>query len=130
MSKFLTQLEASLLDDDVVWELDSPLVYESDFLKETITVPKGFQTDFASVPRFIPIASNTLLDKSHRESVIHDYLYRDDSLPLVTQKEADEVFFEAMTVRGKSKWVRYSMWAGVRIGGFTSYHKKLTGDKL
>ena len=36
------------------WQLTQPLVYKSDITGGTYTVPTGFVTDFASVPR-VPI---------------------------------------------------------------------------
>ena len=128
MSKFLTELDARLKDDDRIWLLDSPLVYESDILG-LITVPAGFETDFASVPR-VPIAYTLFGDRAHRESVVHDYLYRIDAVPPATYDQANDVFLEAMECRGKSWFVRKIMYWGVCVGGFTSYHKKMVGDKL
>ena len=128
MSKFLTELDARLKDDDRIWILDSPLVYESGILG-TIEVPAEFETDFASVPR-VPIAYTLFGDRAHRESVIHDYLYRTDSVPLATYDQANDVFLEAMKCRGKGWFVRKMMYWGVCVGGFTSYHKRFVGDKL
>ena len=128
MAKFISELDARLKDDDKVWTLDSPLIYLSDLLGE-IVVPAGFETDFASVPR-LPIIYTFFGDRAHREAVIHDYLYRSDSVPLATYDEANNVFFEAMECREKNWFVRNLMYAGVCVGGFTSYHKRLVGDKL
>lgn len=129
MAKFLTELAARLIDDDSIWVIDAPLVYESDILKCTVTVPKGFQTDFASVPR-VPIAYWFYGGKSHREAVIHDYLYRIDSAPVVECGVANDVFFEAMKCRGKSVFVRYPMWWGVCFGGWSLFHKRNVMDEL
>jgi hypothetical protein len=129
MSKFLSELEASLLDDDKVWVLDKALVYQSDLLNCTLTVPEGFQTDFASVPR-VPFAYMFFGDKAHREAVLHDYLYRKDSVPVATFDQANNVFFEAMTLRGKPTWVRYLMYWGVCLGGCSSYHKYNVTDSI
>ena len=123
MSNFLTELDATLVSDDVIWELGSDLVYQSDILNTTITVPKGFKTDFASVPRWIPVASNALIDRAHRESVIHDYLYCIDSIPVVTESQANSVFLEAMTLRQKPFLIRWCMYLGVCLGGFAAFHK-------
>jgi hypothetical protein len=128
MSKFLSELEVSLLDDDRIWHLDSPLIYQSDLIGH-IEVPKGFQTDFASVPR-IPFIYDMYGDRAHRESVLHDYLYRIDSNPVVSFSDANDVFLEAMTSRGKPLYVRWAMWKGVCWGGGSSYHEKYVGDKL
>ena len=129
MSEFLSELDTHLLDDDCIWELGAPLIYESDVLKQTVTVPKGFQTDFASVPR-IPIVYMLWGDRAHREAVIHDYLYRIDSKPIVEFGMANDVFLEAMGCRGKGLFVRKAMYWGVCMGGLSSYHKKKVADKL
>ena len=128
MAKFLTELNARLKDDDRIWIIDSRLVYESD-LVGIIIVPEGFETDFASVPR-IPVFYILFGDRAHRESVIHDYLYRSDSFPSVSRGQADNVFLEAMKCRGKRFFVRYAMYWGVRAGGWTAYHKRNVGDRL
>ena len=128
MAKFLTELDARLLDDDKIWTLDSPLVYQSDIVGK-VEVPKDFQTDFASVPR-VPIAYMFFGDRAHREAVIHDYLYRLDAVPNATFDQANDVFLEAMAVRGKSCFVRYAMYWGVCIGGSSSYHQRKVADIL
>ena len=127
MAEFLTTLSGNCLDDKV-WELAKPLIYQSDIVGK-IEVPEGFQTDFASVPR-VPIAYALFGDRAHHEAVIHDYLYRTDSVPQASYSQANDCFLEAMKVRGKSWFVRYSMYWGVVLGGWTSYHKKLVNDKL
>ena len=122
------ELNARLKDDDRIWIIDSRLVYESD-LVGIIIVPEGFETDFASVPR-IPVFYILFGDRAHRESVIHDYLYRSDSFPSLSRSQADNVFLEAMKCRGKRFFVRYAMYWGVRAGGWTAYHKRNVGDRL
>jgi hypothetical protein len=129
MSKFLTELNAKLKDDDCVWVLLSPLRYKSDLVGEE-EAQAGFETDFASCPRWIPIASNALLGKAHRESVIHDLNYRIDSPLGLSRAMADKVFLEAMEAQGKPFHVRWPMYLGVRLGGWTAFHKKKVSDKL
>jgi Protein of unknown function (DUF1353) len=124
MSKFITGLD--ILCSEVterLWELGSPLVYESDLLKVTVTVPKGFVTDLASVPR-VPILFEYWGYRAHREAVIHDYLYRTDSIPLASFRQANATFLEAMACRGKAFAVRWGMFWGVWLGGYFEYHKK------
>lgn len=127
-AKFLSELDARLKDDDDIWVLDSPLIYESDIVGKII-VPSGFETDFASVPR-LPIIYALFGDRAHREAVLHDYLYRIDSIPQASYSQANDVFFEAMKLRGKAFYIRYPMWWAVCAAGFTSYHKRKVGDKL
>lgn len=127
MAKFLSYL---ILEDisDKVWELHEPLIYESDILGR-IEVPVGFQTDLASVPK-VPLVYEAWGNRSHYESVIHDLLYRIDSVPAATFDQANAVFLEAMIVRNKPWWIRWPMYKGVCWGGQSSYHKRKVGDKL
>lgn len=96
------------------------LVYQSPLLKKTITVPKGFPTDFASIPRafqlFIPKVAR------HRAAaVVHDYLYNKQSRYKTTRKQADKVFLEAMTESGVNWFTRHSMYRAVRLFGGLNY---------
>lgn len=116
--EFVTHLIGAWLDDKE-FMLTEDLVYKSEILDTMLTVPKGFKTDFASVPR-LPLIYSTFGDRAHHESVIHDYLYR--TLPHVCDRRmADCVFLEAMECRGKGKFMRTSMYLGVRMGGASSW---------
>ena len=129
MAEFLSELDIALRkDSDSIYILKSPLIYLSDIVGK-IVVNKDFQTDCASVPR-LPIAYALFGDRAHRESVIHDYLYRCDSQPQATYSEANRVFLEAMKLRGKGFFVRHGMFLGVVLGGWTYWHKKKVKDKL
>lgn len=133
MSKFLTELDCKLKGDKI-WVLTEPLIYQSDLLwaayrTDYVFVPPGFETDLASVPR-VPVAYWFWGGRAHREGVLHDYLYRKDSIPVVSLSTANEVFLEAMESRGKSWGVRYPMYWGVCVGGAPCYHKKMVADKL
>lgn len=120
MSQFLTDLVVEeVLDSSPVqdgrstWRLLQPLIYQSDIAARTITVPTGFVTDYASVPR-IPVAWYLAGGEAPKPAVVHDYLYTSHELPRAT---ADAVFREAMAVVGQPAWRRWLMWAGVRLGG-------------
>ncbi len=89
----------------------SDLIYESDIVGP-VSVPAGFETDLASVPRLIVIYE-LWGNRCHREAVIHDYLYRIDSVPQASKLQADRTFLEAMKVRGKPFYIRWFMFAGV-----------------
>jgi hypothetical protein len=126
MSKFLTELEIKNITDKL-WKLTTPLVYKSDLLDRTICVPSGFVTDLASVPR-VPIVYYFWGGRCHREAVIHDYLYRTDSAPVVSCSLANRVFLEAAKTRGKAFLVRVPMFVGVVLGGWCSFHRKKVTD--
>lgn len=125
MSKFLSELNIIEIGDKL-WELHRNLIYQSDLLERTLVVPKGFVTDLASVPR-IPIAYQAWGGRCHREAVIHDFLYRIDSKPVVSYMIANRVFLEAAKARNKAWFIRYPMFWGVCLGGWMSYHRKVVG---
>lgn len=118
MSRFLTPLDVQLVDDTKAdgrgwWALKADLVYLSDVARRRITVPKGYETDFASVPR-VPIAYWLTGDTAHMAAVVHDWLY---TTGLVPRDMADEVLLEAMAVEGVPAWRRYAMYWAVRAFG-------------
>jgi hypothetical protein len=122
MSRFLTPLRIERIEDTSrdgrgTWKLLGPLVYQSDFAGITVTVPPGFVTDLASVPR-LPFAYLLTGGMGHAAAVIHDALYTGHQVERVT---ADEVFHEALLVLGISKPQAWLMWAGVRVGGGGSW---------
>ena len=123
MARFLTELDVHLKAiKETVWVLDSLLGYESDLVGR-VEAPAGFETDLASVPR-VPIIFSMWGSRAHREGVLHDYLFRSDSVPIVGWNLANRVFLEAMKVRGKPWYVRYPMYWGVCIGSYLCYHKR------
>lgn len=122
MSKFLTKLCMEIADntDDGKWVLKKPLRYRSDVAMETFTVPAGFQTDLASVPR-LPVVYLLTGATSNEAAVVHDYLY---STQMVDRKTADAVLREASAVTGVPAWRRWMMWAGVRCFGWSHWTSK------
>lgn len=122
MSKFITPLRLERLEDSSrdgrgTWLLIDPLVYESDKAGIIITVPKGFVTDLASVPR-LPFAYLLTGGIGHAAAVVHDALYTTHQ---VTREMADDVFYEALLLLGIPKPQAWLMWAGVRVGGGGSW---------
>lgn len=114
MAKFLTPLTVTEIDDSVFEVADHPFLYESDAAMMVIEVPVGFHTDFASVPRVLPLIYNLLGNVAHEPAVIHDWLYYSGT---VTKAVADRVLLEAMGVVGIPAWRRYPIYWGVVLGG-------------
>lgn len=115
MSRFLSKCVLEVADDqdDGKWIVTVDLVYQSDAAARTITVPAGFQTDLASVPR-LPFVYLLCGDCAREAAVVHDYLY---TTRPVCRATADAVLREASQVTGVPAWRRWLMWVGVRIGG-------------
>ena len=115
---FETELEVRQSDiNDNLWELTAELVYASQH-RDHIRVPKGFITDFASVPR-LPFAYLLFGGIAQRPAVIHDFLY---STPTAKRKWADEILLEAMEAVGVSWFQRNNIYWAVRA--FGASHKK------
>lgn len=120
MSKFLSELDMMEADrdvDDGKWRLCAPLIYSSDAINRTITVPADFVTDLASVPR-LPVIYWLCGGRANKPAVVHDFLYSNGIVP---REQADAVFLEAMEVVGVPWVYRKLMWAGVRVGGASHY---------
>jgi len=116
-------------NSDTIWIYREPFVVYSEVLNLWFEIPTGFETDFASVPR-VPIIYSIWGGRAHRESGIHDYLFRKNSSPIVSFSKANAVFKEAMIHRKKPWYVTHFMYAGVCAGGYLSYHKRLVKDEL
>ena len=78
------------------------------------TVPQGFTTDLASVPR---IFQSIVPKLGHhiRPAIVHDYAYEGHTA--LTRKEADAMFLDGMKTTKVSWLRRWAMWAAVRVGG-------------
>jgi hypothetical protein len=94
------------------WVLLEPLQYE-DVRGKVHTVPEGFTTDFASVPR-LPFAYAAYGNRGQaiRAAVLHDYYCRTELVPRIV---ADELFLEAMLADGMPEADAKVMYWAVRL---------------
>jgi hypothetical protein len=121
-----------------LWALQRALVYDAGPRRAgRITVPAGFVTDLASIPR--PVWSFYPPDGPWvKGAVVHDFLYytqgsgewygrkgveRDRPY---SRAESDQIFWEAMTDRGIGLWARIVIWSAVRLGGWIGWARKHT----
>lgn len=117
-ARFLSVLRVErVAPDEDRWRLLADLAFSSDVLDRLVIVPKGFETDFASVPR-IPVAFWLFGGVAQEAAVVHDHLY---STGACSRKLADEVFAEASAACGVPAWRRGPMWLGVRLFGGRRY---------
>ena len=126
MSSFTTPLIVQPLDDGRTWRLEEEFRYRvgGGDSEEIITVPKGFETVFASVPRAFwrVIPPWGIYGKA---TVIHDFCYR--TRPY-SRKRADEILLEGMKVLGVACWKRLAIYGAVRAFGWVAWSKY--GDKI
>ncbi len=111
------------------FELASPMVYRWDAKDILVTVPVGFVTDFASIPR--PIRNLIDVNGKHRlPAVLHDRLYAlGGKLADVryTRQDADDEFLRAMKEAGVSWVTRTLMHRAVRM--FGGFHRSARGGR-
>lgn len=128
--RFEDALEVEPLDDGSNWLILQNFYYDSDVQctglpkgcakGSRVTVEAGFTTDFASIPRVLWSLVGAPADGKYRKAaVVHDKLYRTPGL--ATRPQADSVFLEAMEACGVGWFARHTIYAGVRVGGSTSY---------
>lgn len=102
MSEFLNLLDVRLVDPGAndgtgQWLLLNEFSYRSDRLGSVVTVPRGFSTDFASVPRQSIVMWGLYGGRGMRAAVVHDYITRQR---LFHREKCDRVFLEAMLADG------------------------------
>lgn len=80
-------------------------------------VPKGFITDFASIPKYLHIFFSPI-GLYGKAAVLHDYLY---SSKVVTKEKADRLFREAMFVLKVPRWKMETFYIAVKYFGGKEY---------
>jgi hypothetical protein len=119
---FTTPLKVMPLPGGKLWELLEGFDYWTNEVpvEYLIAIPKGFITDFASVPRalwwLLPPWGNY-----GKAAVVHDYLYKTKQF---SRRRSDQIFLEGMRVLGVSWKTRTSMYAAVRACGWIPWNKK------
>lgn len=95
--------------DEQFWEVAEPLEYRG--ATERFVVPKGFRTDFASVPRPV-VWLIPRYGAYTKAAILHDYLL---SSGAVSVADADGIFRRTLGELGVSVPRRWMMWAAVRF---------------
>jgi hypothetical protein len=119
MSSFTDNLIVSPLKDSKRWVVRKEFSYDVGFegSNNTIVVPAGFITDYASIPQFLwSLFPN--VGKYTSAAVIHDFLYYSHER---TRKEADDIFKEGMIVLGVEEWKANLFYSAVRTFGEGAY---------
>ncbi len=128
MAGFLSPLTVTEISDSIFEVVDHAFQYKSNLLPDVIVVPVGFHTDFASVPRFLPLVYAALGDTAHEPAVIHDWLYYS---AITDRATADRILLEAMKLMGMSAFRRWPIYWGVRIGGWHAWEvHRILGDPI
>ena len=121
MSRFTNILIVSPMADGKRWIIRSDFGYDvsEKGSGESINVPVGFKTDFASVPRLL-WGMIPRWGRYGNAAVVHDYCYWSQ---IYTRKRSDEIFKEGMVVLQVSSLLRNIIYYAVRIFGFMAWRK-------
>lgn len=109
------------------WLLTDTLIFRSAALRGTLAVPRGFQTDFASIPRFAWVLFPPA-DSYNPAAVMHDGAYANALMAqsgarvFLVKRLADDLFEECLRAVGISLWRRWVMATAVRAYGTPEGH--------
>ena len=98
-----------------VWRLTDDFEYKVDCC--VYTVPQGFLTDGASIPRFLwRLCGHPMATRRFPVAVIHDYLYSEPGGR--SRAEVDELYHDGLVALGFPKWkANIEYWAIRLFGG-------------
>ena len=115
----ITELKTTPIDDKY-WLVNEEYRYQTS--KGLVVVPKGFRTDYASVPKIFRNIINTY-GKHGRAAVVHDWLYSSRCEVNISRAEADKIFLEIMVEWNVKKYKRILMYILVRMFGGSHFRK-------
>ena len=114
---FTTSIPTVCTPDGRNLHLLEPIIYAA-LNGSVITVPAGFHSDGASVPRALWPAVAPF-GRHWRAAILHDYLYRETYLP---KSYCDQIFLEAMTSDGVDQVTRTLIYDTVVAAGGPAFH--------
>lgn len=115
---FLNELNLSPVSDGV-FELERKFIIQID--SETIIIPKGFQSDFASIPRVFWSVQSPYDYKNIAPAILHDYQYTCPNN--LSRSKIDSIFYSALIDNRVNPVVAYAFWLAVRVGGSSHFNK-------
>ena len=124
MSSFTKPLIVEVADNGAKFILAEEFeYYRTDDPSSVLKVPKGFETDFCSIPRIFwniypPLGGGTKRTKYGKCAVLHDAAY---AFHWFDRKECDLLFLEAMKAMKVGKFTRTLFYWMVRLFGKSRY---------
>jgi hypothetical protein len=100
--------------DNKFWIVVEDMTYVIGSTNERIVVPKGFVTDFASIPQALWSVGLSPYGQYSRAAVVHDYLYWSQGC---SRRQADRLLVIAMKESNVSGFDEFLVYQGVHKGG-------------
>ena len=114
------------INGDVLTLLEDLIVIWGD---RVIRVPAGFQSDGASVPRFMWENVSPAIDpRTIRAAIIHDWIYRNHPNGW-SRRMADCLFYDFCRADGLSWWKSIKAYWGVRMFGSYSWRESYARNR-
>lgn len=128
MSSFTESIDELLLSplgDGKTFILRKSFSYYLENDKKTIiTVPAGFDSDGASVPRLFWVVIPRW-GRYGKAAILHDYLYRTKKY---SRKQCDDIMLEAMCVLNVPAWERRVIYHSLRFFGWGGWYRLKSPD--
>ena len=97
--------------------------YRVNFGGKTFLIPRGFESDGASVPRlFWRIVFPNSDSHATTAGICHDYIYRLQPEGW-TREEADRMFLAMLIEHGASRWAANRAYEAVRLFGWMAWQE-------
>lgn len=88
-----------------------------------ITVPRWFETDFASLPWFLHAFFSPTDSRWILAGILHDYLWS-NSITVKDYQDGNDIFFEAMVVCWTPKFIAIPFYLAVSVSKYFYFLKK------
>ncbi len=107
--------------DAANWVLHTDLIYRVGNTRDSIVVPAGFVTDFASIPKELQSVFSAL-GPYLVAGIVHDYLYWEQGPNGCSRAEADGIFRLVMIENNASFFEYQAMYTVVNLAGLGSWN--------
>lgn len=98
--------------------------FDVKFRGEDYSVPAGFETDGASIPRWLwPVCGHPLQAPRVIAAVVHDYLYGGGD-PEATRADADDIYRDMQLALGIPRRRAYLEWVVLRLFGWLHWNRR------
>jgi hypothetical protein len=104
--------------DNKFWIVLEDMRYVIGSTQDQIIVPKGFVTDFASIPRELWSLGLSPHGRYSRAAIVHDYLYWSQGC---SREQADRLLLLAMKESSVGTFDQVLVYQGVNVGGKSSW---------